>query len=123
MKYWNETVLSASSTAYPLLYTKLKTERPDMKIATLDVTGCQYLDELHKRIKDALDFPDYYGENLDAFWDCLNTDCDVDFVTIVGSSTVAKELQPTMQEILAMFEENKQDWADSDCPFDYEVVS
>ena len=94
-----------------------------MKIATLDVTGCQYLDELHKRIKDGLDFPDYYGENLDAFWDCLNTDCDVDFVTIVGSSTVAKELQPTMQEILAMFEENKQDWADSDCPFDYEVVS
>ncbi len=94
-----------------------------MKIVTLDVTGCQYLDELHKRIKDALDFPDYYGENLDAFWDCLNTDCDVDFVTIVGSSTVAKELQPTMQEILAMFEENKQDWADSDCPFDYEVIS
>ena len=94
-----------------------------MKLATLDFSGCQSLRELHERIQDALDFPDYYGENLDAFWDCLNTDCDVDFVTIVGSSTVAKELQPTMQEILAMFEENKQYWANSDCPFDYEVVS
>lgn len=69
------------------------------------------------------EFPDYYGKNLDAFWDCLHIDCDVDFVTIVGSSTVAKELQPTMQEILAMFEENKQDRANSDCPFDYEVIS
>lgn len=94
-----------------------------MKMATLDFSGCQSPRELHERIQVTLDFPDYYGKNLDAFWDCLNTDCDVDFVTIVGSSTVAKELQPTMQEILAMFEENKQDRADSDCPFDYEVIS
>jgi len=94
-----------------------------MKRAVLDFSGCQYLNELHERIQVALEFPDYYGKNLDAFWDCINRDCDIDFVTIVGSSTVAKELQPTMQEILAMFEENKQDWADSDCPFDYEVVS
>ena len=27
--------------------------------------------EIHKALKDGLDFPDYYGENLDALWDCL----------------------------------------------------
>ena len=75
-----------------------------MKIATLDVTGCQYLDELHKRIKDALDFPDYYGKNLDAFWDCINRDCDVDFVTIKGCADVAVELKSTVEKILALFE-------------------
>ena len=27
--------------------------------------------ELHKFLKKELGFPDYYGENLDALWDCL----------------------------------------------------
>ena len=30
----------------------------------------QYL-EMHKTIGEALDFPEYYGCNWDAFWDCL----------------------------------------------------
>ena len=28
-------------------------------------------DELHKFMKSALDFPEWYGENLDALYDCL----------------------------------------------------
>ena len=47
-------------------------------IAILDLTDCQYLGELHKRIKVALDFPDHYGENWDAFWDSLRSDSPVD---------------------------------------------
>ncbi|WP_242221766.1 barstar family protein [Bacillus cereus group sp. BfR-BA-01380] len=26
---------------------------------------------LHKILKEKLDFPEYYGENADALWDCL----------------------------------------------------
>lgn len=94
-----------------------------MKKATIDLTGCKYVDELHQRIQDALNFPDYYGKNLDAFWDCISCDCDVDFVSIVGSSEVDDDLKPTLEKILAMFEENKQEWANTDCPFDYEIIS
>ncbi len=94
-----------------------------MKKAVLDFEGCQYVDELHQRIKKALDFPEYYGKNADAFWDCINRDCDVDFVTIKGSSEVAAELKPVVKKILSLFEKNKQYWADSECPFDYEIVS
>lgn len=94
-----------------------------MKKATVDLTDCKYVAELHQRFQDALDFPDYYGKNLDAFWDCISFDCDVDFVTIVGSKTLPSDLKPTMQAIILLLEENKQEWANTDCPFDYEIAS
>ena len=93
-----------------------------LKHATLDFSGCQNLHELHTRIKEALHFPDYYGMNLDAFWDCLNTDCDITSLSVVGSNTVADELKDTIKVILDMLEENKKDWADCDVPFDYEII-
>lgn len=94
-----------------------------MKRATLDLTGCRTLGDLHRRIKKALNFPDHYGKNLDAFWDCISCDCDVNFVTVVGSGSVAPDLRQTVSVILELMEENKQDWAEYVGEFDYEVVS
>ena len=37
----------------------------------LDFTGCKSITEVHWRIRDTFHFPDFYGENLDALWDCL----------------------------------------------------
>lgn len=38
---------------------------------TIDFTKVKYYIEMHKIIQEALDWPDYYGCNWDAFWDCL----------------------------------------------------
>ena len=38
---------------------------------TIDFTKVEYYLEMHFSIRDALDWPDYYGCNWDAFWDCL----------------------------------------------------
>ncbi len=92
------------------------------KTATLDLTGCRYLVELHQRIREAFDFPEHYKNNWSAFWDCLNRDCGVDSVTIIGGTRVAKELRPSVKKMMKIFERNKQYWADSDCPFDYTVI-
>ena len=93
------------------------------KTATLDLTGCKYLGELHKRIKEALDFPDYYGENWDAFWDCINIDCDVDIVIIKGSNEVSEELKSDVETMIELLEKNKLYWAERNYPLDYEVLS
>ena len=47
--------------------------------ATIDLTNCQYLGEFHQRIKNALDFPDGYGESWAAFKDMLTADCPFDY--------------------------------------------
>ena len=37
----------------------------------VDFSEAKSYAEIHEVIKKSLDFPDYYGGNLDAFWDCI----------------------------------------------------
>lgn len=39
----------------------------------VDVTGATKEEEVHGRLAAAFGFPDYYGNNWDAFWDCVTT--------------------------------------------------
>lgn len=94
----------------------------DKKTATLDLTDCKYLGEMHQRIKKALNFPNYYGENWDAFWDCINADSDVDFITVIGINTLSKELKKEAEIMISLLEDNKKYWADVEPPFEYEIV-
>ena len=74
-----------------------------MKIIELDLTGCQYLSEIHERIRVAFDFPEWYGKNWSAFWDLLWSECDADKVIIKGELTLSKDFDKSlsvMHEIL-----------------------
>ena len=66
--------------------------------ATLDLTDCKYLGELHQRIKVALDFPEHYGENWSAFWDSLRFDSPVEYVRIVGECTCLLYTSPSPRD-------------------------
>ena len=93
-----------------------------MYTATIDLTGCKYLMELHERIKKGLNLEEGYGRNWSAFWDEINRNIKYDHIIVKGSNTVSKELKGSVIKMREILEENKQDWAHSDCPFDYEFV-
>ena len=57
--------------------------------------------QIHTRIKEAFDFPDYYGHNWDAFCDFLWSECDVQKVIIKGERGLPKELD---EDITIMYE-------------------
>lgn len=38
----------------------------------LDFTGCRRLGEIHKILRERFGFPEYYGENWSALWDCFD---------------------------------------------------
>lgn len=48
---------------------------------TISCGGIADKQTLHARIAEALDFPDWYGNNLDALMDCL-TDLDTTHVAV-----------------------------------------
>lgn len=77
-----------------------------MEYITLDFTGYRYLGEIHKELKEKFKFPDYYGENLDALWDCMRCYCDYDlYVYIKGLSSLPKEFEDYMRKILEVFDD------------------
>lgn len=75
-----------------------------MQEIILDFTNCKYLLDLHKELKEKFGFPDYYGENLSALWDCLDNYCDWDLcVYVKGLNTLPKEFKDYMQKIIMIF--------------------
>ena len=80
-----------------------------MNTITLDFSGIKLYWELHEYFKDIFQFPDYYGHNMDALWDCLYGcyDCPTTFV-LKNLSTIPKELTPEIKIMLELFRDLAQ---------------
>ncbi len=87
----------------------------------VDFTECKYFSEIHKRLKEGLDFPDYYGENLDALWDLLSEPRDA-FVTIKGVKDLPESFGEYLEKILKIFDEAKELQKKYGCNFDFTIV-
>ena len=94
-----------------------------MKVIELDLTGCKYLGEIHKRIKESFDFPDWYGENWSAFWDLLWSECDADKVIIKGEHSLSEDLVMFLPKIYEILERNVEFRKKHNLkPFSFQVI-
>ena len=75
---------------------------------TIDFREVKYYLEMHKTIKQSLDFPDYYGENWDAFWDCL-TDMygDPIHIEILGLDVIEEKFDDAAEKMVSILEKFK----------------
>lgn len=76
----------------------------------LDLTGCKSLLELHNIIKKTFGFPEHYGNNLSALWDCMWEYCRPDTIICVkGVDTLPKELGGYMEKVYEVFNDVEQE--------------
>ena len=76
----------------------------------MDFTNVKYYLEMHEVIRKGLDFPDYYGRNWDAFWDCL-TDMygDPIHIEIIGIEILERKFDGVAEKMIGILQEAKHD--------------
>lgn len=58
----------------------------------VDFSDVKHFIEIHEVLKRDLDFPDYYGGNLDALWDCITDQLlsGITYIEIFNIKHIAK---------------------------------
>ena len=74
-----------------------------MKEIVIDGKLMKDKESAHNVIKEAFNFPDYYGRNLDALWDMLSEMSDPVKITLTGSSQARKALGKYFVDIIKVF--------------------
>ena len=74
----------------------------------VDFTNVKYYLEMHAVIEKSLDFPDYYGCNWSAFWDCL-TDMygDPIYIKIIGLEVIERKFGDAAEKMIGILKEFK----------------
>ena len=84
------------------------------KIYKLDFSNIKYLGEVHQIIKKEFDFPDYYGENWYAFWDCLTDMIGEEMIIIeLYGYEHLQTLFPSESEIMLDILKDFKHWSDN----------
>lgn len=79
----------------------------------LIIDGSLIKDEksFHDVVANVFSFPDYYGRNLDAFWDCISGAIDTD-ILVVWKNHKASEavLGDKFESIIGLFKDLRQEY-------------
>ena len=86
------------------------------EIYTIDFTNIKYYIDVHETIREAFDWPEYYGCNWSAFWDFLTNMLGRQIhIEIIGIEILRKKFGDTadkMIEILRDFKNDDEDYSD-----------
>ena len=92
------------------------------KVIVLDLADCKYIGEIHQRIKETFDFPDYYGENWHAFKDAFITVGIPDKIEIKSVASIPLRLKGEIDKMMNTLESMKQELLSYGLHFDFEVI-
>lgn len=80
----------------------------DKESYTIDFTNVRSSLEMHFIIRKALNFPDFYGCNWDAFWDCLTNMLGKPiYIEIIGFDTVEQKFGDDAREMIETLKDFK----------------
>ena len=78
------------------------------ELYTIDFSEVKHYMEIHSIIQKALDFPDYYGRNWSAFWDCLwDMYGDPVHIEIVGFENIRKNFESAAEKMIEILKRFK----------------
>ena len=84
------------------------------ELYTIDFTNINYYYDVHFTIRDSLDFPDYYGCNWSALWDCLREiagDHPI-HIEIIGLDVVEQKFGDTAEKLIGILKRFKHCYDD-----------
>ena len=79
-----------------------------LKYRVLDFSSYEYLGEIYQCIRKGLNWPDWFGENLDALWDFLQDYPEDVKIIYHPVSKKAEELRRCVEEIIDVFKEAEE---------------
>jgi ribonuclease inhibitor len=72
----------------------------------VDISGLTKKSALHEHLAAVFGFPDYYGKNWDAFWDCVTTlDPMPGKIRIIGMKSLARVLPDEATHLKKCFDD------------------
>lgn len=88
-----------------------------MKKIIFDFDRIGTLADFYKNAKQQFDFPDYFGNNLDALWDCITGDVtlpvEISFINLKPSQL------EQFDDIINLFEEAQGEMSEDEFVFNY----
>lgn len=79
-----------------------------MKTIIIDFSDINDIAEVHLMLKEKFNFPEWYGENLDALWDMLTGYIEPCIVEFKGFETVSEDIRDYLQDVLGIFLEAEE---------------
>ena len=81
-----------------------------MKKIIIDGIEMTSVEKVHEFLKDALDFPDYYGENLAALWDMLTDIVDPIEICVINKDKFREHLGSSADAFIDVFKRAQSEY-------------
>ena len=87
-------------------------DKNELRCFTLDFTECKTIGEIYAVIKNGLELPDWFGENLDAFWDSLTGIMYIPAEITVKYTFTDPQLYDYIQTLISIMREAEEEFGE-----------